>query len=241
MSRFLQWIDFRNVLFDNLWGLAAIVVFTAVMHLLFLKLERETLMRLVKGGIMVLVGLMLFLQGVNVGLVPAGTLLAEHMGARLELRWMLVPLSFLLGLVVTRAEPGVRILCTQVERATTGSITEGLLLHGISLGVALFTAVGMARILLGFPLIYLLAPGYLLAMVMMLRATPIFIGIAFDASTVATGPVVITFVSALAIGLATVMEHRDPLLDGFGLIAVIALAPVLSVLFVGVLHRSFST
>ncbi|MEG6551440.1 DUF1538 domain-containing protein [Desulfocurvibacter africanus] len=238
MSYALAWIDVRAVLLENLWGLAAIAFFTMLLNVFFLRLERQLLFRLAKGGLMVLAGLVLFLQGVNVGLVPAGTALAESLGNREGLRWLLVPLTFALGFAVTRAEPAVRILCSQVERTTSGSISEKLLLPVISLGVAFFAALGMARILLGFPLQYVLLPGYGLALALMPFCRPLFIGIAFDAATVTTGPMVITFVMALAIGLAEVMEHRDPLLDGFGMVALVALAPVLAVMVVGVMYTA---
>ncbi len=179
----------------------------------------------------------MFLQGVNIGFLPAGQALSEHLGSRDELRWLLVPLGFILGFIVTRAEPSVRILCSQVEKATSGSVSSALLDYTISIGVAFFTAIGIIRIIIGFPLMYVLAPGYVLALILMIWSSRMFIGIAFDSATVSTGPMVITFIMALAIGLASVTEGRDPLLDGFGLVAMIALAPIVSVMVVGVLFE----
>lgn len=237
MNRLLIWLDFRSVFLENIWGFGSILVFTVLLHVLFLKFDRALQVRLLKGGAMVLMGLMLFLQGVHVGLVPAGTALAEHLGRGETIRWLLIPLTFFFGYFLTKAEPAVNILCSQVEKTTSGSIPSRFLAQGISLGVAVFAALGMARVLLGFPLQYLLVPGYVLALLMMLRCPPLFIGIAFDACTVTTGPMVITFVMSLTIGLAMVMDGRDPLLDGFGLVALVALAPIVSILFVGMLYQ----
>lgn len=237
MNRILLWVDFRSVFLENIWGFGSIFLFTVLLHVFFLRFDRGFQIRLLKGGVLVLLGLILFLQGVHVGLAPAGIALAEHLGGSATLKWGLIPLTFFFGLFLTKAEPAVNILCSQVEKTTSGSIPARFLAQGVSLGVALFAALGMARVLFGFPLHYLLVPGYLLALLLMTRCPPLFIGIAFDASTVTTGPMVITFVMSLTIGLAMVMDGRDPLLDGFGLVALVALAPIVSVLFVGMMYQ----
>ena len=237
MSRLLVWLDFRAVLLENLWGFGSILLFTILLHVLFLRFDRLFLLRLLKGGMMVLAGLVLFLQGVHIGLVPAGIALAENLARGETVRWLLIPLTVLFGFFLTRAEPAVTILCTQVERTTSGSIQARHLALGICLGVAVFAGLGMARVLIGFSLLYILAPGYLLVLVLTLKSPPLFVGIAFDASTVTTGPMVITFVMSLALGLAVVLEGRDPLLDGFGLVALVALAPILAVLLFGMAYQ----
>jgi hypothetical protein len=237
VNRIMVWLDFRSVFLDNIWGLGSIFLFTVLLHVFFLKFSRSFQARLIKGGVLVLIGLLLFLQGVNIGLAPAGMALAEHLGSDEALRWMLIPLTFFFGYFLTKAEPAVNILCSQVEEATAGSVPTRILARGISLGVGVFAALGIARVLLGLPLMYILVPGYLVVLLMIMRCAPLFIGVAFDACTVTTGPMIITFVMSLSIGLATVMDGRDPLLDGFGLIALVALAPIVSILLVGILYR----
>ena len=97
--------------------------------------------------------------------------------------------------------------------------------------------IGMARIIYGIPLSYIIIPGYLLAILLLFVSDRDFIGISFDAGGVATGPMAVTFLMAVAIGAASMMERSDPLVDGFGLIALIALAPIIFVLSLGVLIR----
>jgi len=240
MIDILSWFDFREVLMENLPGIAGIVLFTVLLHFFFLRLEREFLKLLLKGLVLVVLGLVLFLQGVNIGLVPAGEALAAHLGAHERLNWLIIPLAFILGLVITWAEPAVNILCSQVEEATSGFVRSTMMRKTISLGVAFFAALGTAQILVGFPLQYILIPGYLLVLGMMLFCSRLFIGIAFDSCTVSTGPMVITFVMAMALGLATVLEGRDPMLDGFGLVAVIALAPIVSVMITGIIFTKIA-
>ncbi len=117
------------------------------------------------------------------------------------------------GAAIIRAEPLVKILCLQVEETTTGYVRSGMLRKVISLGVGFFAALGVMQILSGFPLHYILLPGYLLVLGMMFMCSQLFIGIAFDSCTVSTGPMIITFVMALATGLAEVLEEFDPLMD----------------------------
>jgi len=135
----------------------------------------------------------------------------------------------------------VHILSYEVEKASSGSIREKTILTTLSLGVAVFVAFGMAKIIYGIPIHYILVPGYLLALAMMRFCDPTFVAIAFDAGGVATGPMTVTFVLAVALGIASAMDGRDPVLDGFGLIALVAMAPILSVMALGIVVTYLKT
>jgi len=99
----------------------------------------------------------------------------------------------------------------------------------------------MVKLVYGFSIYYLVVPGYLLALVMLKFSQPAFIGIAFDSAGVATGPISVTLIMAVAIGAAAVLEGRDPVLDGFGIVALIALAPILLVLALGIVYPDSET
>jgi len=131
----------------------------------------------------------------------------------------------------------VRVLCDQVEKASASSIRKTTVLVAICVGVAVFVALGMAKIIYGIPLLYIVVPGYIIALLMMWFSDKSFLSIAFDAGGVATGPMAVTFLLAIAVGISSAMEGRDPILHGFGLIALIALAPILSVMTLGFLAR----
>ncbi|PAM96561.1 hypothetical protein B4N84_01655, partial [Flavobacterium sp. IR1] len=105
------------------------------------------------------------------------------------------------------------------------------------IGVGVSIALSMLRILVGFSLWYYIIPGYILAVILLFLSSNTFTAIAFDSGGVATGPMTVTFILAIAVGVATVTEGRDPLMDGFGMIALVALAPILSVLILGVLFE----
>ncbi|HET9262522.1 MAG TPA: DUF1538 domain-containing protein [Vicinamibacterales bacterium] len=177
-------------------------------------------------------GLFLFLWGVSLGFLPFGRAIGETVGSLPE-KWLLAPFGMLLGFVTTWGEPAVRILANQVEEASTGSIRRSLVLWVVCLGVALAVGVGMLRIGYGIPLLYLLVPGYGLVVAIMRWSDRRFVSIAIDAGGVATGPLANTFLLALPLGASSAVGNQDPLVQGLGLVALIALAPLISVMTLG--------
>ena len=217
-------------------ALAPLVVLFTVFQFRVLKLPKSYVLNLIKGVALASIGLVLFLQGVRVGFLPAGEALGEVLSA-IRVKPFLVPLGFSLGFLTTWGEPAVRVLSDQVEKASIGSIRKSIVLLTIALGVASLVALGMAKIIYGIPLTYIIIPGYALAIGLMWLSDKVFLSIAFDAGGVATGPLAVTFLMAVAVGIAAALEGRDPIVDGFGLIALIALAPILSVMTLGLIYR----
>lgn len=181
-----------------------------------------------------LVGLALFLQGVRIGFMPVGRAMGDALGS-IEHKWLLIPLGFFMGFLATFSEPAVRILSNQVEESSSGSIRKWLVLCTISAGVAILMALGVVRMLYGIPFLYIIIPGYLAVLVLVWFCDRTFVSIAFDAGGVASGPMAVTFLLAIAVGMTSTIEGRDPVSDGFGLIALIALAPILSVMLLGLI------
>ncbi|WP_100372794.1 DUF1538 domain-containing protein [Bacillus sp. FJAT-45037] len=227
---------FGEVLLEVFFALLPLLLFFLVFQFFFLKLEKKKLINIGKGMILSFIGLALFLQGVHVGFFPAGELMGEKLG-ELSYSWVLIPIGFILGFVATFAEPAVRILNEQVEKVSGGYISEKVMLYTLSIGVGVSISLSMLRILAGFSLWYYILPGYLLAVILVLISSQTFTAIAFDSGGVATGPMTVTFILAIAVGVASVTEGRDPLIDGFGMIALVALAPILSVLILGILYE----
>jgi hypothetical protein len=205
-------------------------------QLLFLKLPRREVSRIVTGTLVASVGLVLFLAGVGLGFLPFGRAIGEAVGS-LPQKWLLAPFGILLGFVTTWGEPAVRILADQVEDASTGSIRRSVVLWAVCVGVAVAVGVGMLRIAYGIPLLYLLVPGYGIVVAIAWWSERRFVSIAIDAGGVATGPLANTFLLALAFGASSAMGNRDPLVQGLGLVALIALAPVISVMVLGLAVR----
>lgn len=207
-----------------------------VFQMLLLKLPNRSVLDIMIGTFIATVGLFLFLVGVEIAFMPFGRAIGEALGA-LPQKWLLAPIGLFLGFVTTWSEPAVRIFAEQVEEASTGSISAPTVLNTVCLGVALSVALGLLRIAYGIPLLYILAPGYALVMVIMWLCEKDFVAIAVDAGGVATGPMANTFLLALALGAAASANGRDMIVEGLGLVSLIALAPMVSVMTLGVLVR----
>ncbi|TVQ02944.1 MAG: DUF1538 domain-containing protein [Balneolaceae bacterium] len=227
---------FGDVLFEVSLALIPLMLFFLFFQVYMLKLPWKKVKEILIGIVFTFLGLSLFLQGVHVGFLPVGREIGDIVGDW-RYQWVLIPVGFLLGFVATFAEPAVRVLNLEVDKVTSGYIPSNLMLYTLSIGVAISIAVAMARIIYGIPLWYFIGPGYFLALSMALFSTETFTSIAFDAGGVATGPMTVTFILAIALGFSETLEGRDPLLDGFGMIALVALAPILSVLTLGLLYK----
>ncbi|WP_026688897.1 DUF1538 domain-containing protein [Alteribacter aurantiacus] len=228
---------FDHVLLEVLMAVIPLLVFFLIFQIFFLKLEKERIKNVLIGIVLTFMGLSLFLQGVEVGFFPAGEVIGELLGERENTLILLPILGFLFGFTATFAEPAIRILNYEVEKVTSGSISKNVMLITLSIGVACSIALSMVRIVLGIPLWYLIVPGYGLALLLIFFSKDRFISIAFDAGGVATGPMTVTFIMAIAVGIAEVTEGRDPLMDGFGMIALVAITPILSVLILGLIYK----
>ena len=225
---------FDHILYEVF--MAVIPVLALFLFFIFyFKLPKRMLINLFKGIIFAFAGLALFLQGVNIGFMPVGNEMGSIIGG-LASRWILIPIGFTLGFVATLAEPAVRILCRQVEKSSSGYIKAVVMMYTLCIAVGLFVSLGMARIVYGIPFYYIIIPGYLLVIVLMFFSKPSFTAIAFDSGGVATGPMTVTFIMALAVGAADAIEGRDSVADGFGLIAMVALAPIVMVMLLGFLY-----
>jgi hypothetical protein len=222
-------------------GSVAIAVLPlAVLFMLFqvflLKLPGKDVKRILTGAAIAAVGLFVFLLGVGIGFLPFGQAIGEALGA-MPRKWLLLPAGLVLGFVTTWGEPAVRILAEQVDEASNGSIRRSLVLYAVCVGVSVFVGLGMLRIGYEIPLLYLLIPGYALVAVIMWFSDRNFVAIAVDAGGVATGPLANTFLLALALGASGSMGNQNPMVHGLGLVALIALAPMVSVMTLGLLMR----
>ncbi|MCC6869205.1 MAG: DUF1538 domain-containing protein [Burkholderiales bacterium] len=236
MSLALMLEQLGNAAWSVTWAVLPLVVLFLLFQVLFLQLPVKEVSRVLTGTLVASVGLFLFLLGVSVAFLPFGWAIGEALGA-LSRKWLVVPFGILLGFATTWGEPAVRILADQVEEASSGSIRRSLVLVTICVGVAVSVGVGMVRISYAIPLLYLVVPGYLLVVLILRFTASDFVGIAIDAGGVATGPLANTFLLALALGASSAMGEQDPMVHGLGLVALIALAPVLSVMTLGLVVR----
>ena len=200
------------------------------------KLQNDELKEICKGLAFTLSGLVLFLTAVNSGFMDMGRVIGMEI-AKMN-HWILIGVGFLLGFIVVLVEPAVHVLGEQVEKVTGGHIPISIIRATLSIGVALAVSLSMVRILVpGVKLWYFLVPGFAISIILSFKSDPVFVGIAYDAGGVASGPMTATFVLAFAQGAATVIETANVLMDGFGVIAMVAMTPVLSIMILGTIFK----
>ena len=185
------------------------------------------------------IGLAIFLVGVQGGFMQAGQALGRVLGELAGTAgggWyvLLIGTGLLFGAIIVCAEPAVWVLSEQVEHVSGGHIRRKALLVFLSVGTALAIGLALWRAVAGFHLAYLLLPGYLLAMALMLRCPPLFVAIAFDSGGVASGPLTSTFILSFTLGAAAGGDAGD---DTFGVIALVAMMPLIAVQLMGVLYE----
>ena len=215
-------------------ALLPLLIFFAAFQIFMLKLPMQRVLQIGLGFLLTFFGLSFFLQGVHVGFMPVGKLMGEAMGGW-DNKWLLIPIGFVIGFAATFAEPAVSIMTDEVDEETGGYISRKMMLYTLSTGVGVSIALSMLRILTDWSLWFFIVPGYLLAFILVFFSTQTFIGIAFDSGGVATGPMTVTFVVAVAVGISTAIEGSNPLTDGFGMIALVALTPIIAVLILGLI------
>jgi hypothetical protein len=222
------------------WSVITAVLPLVVLFMLFqifvLGLPRRDVRDILIGTLLAAAGLFLFLLGVTIGFIPFGRVVGDAIGS-VSQKWLLLPAGLLLGFFTTWGEPAVRILADQVDDASNGSIPRSLVLYTICIGVSVSGGLGLLRIGYEIPLLYLLIPGYALVLLIAWFSNQDFVAIAIDAGGVATGPLANTFLLALALGVSSSMGNQDPIIHGLGLVALTALAPIASVMTLGLLLR----
>lgn len=221
---------------DGFMAVMPLLILFVVFNILFLKVQKKELRKIYFGVLYTFLGLVIFLIGVNAGFMDLarelGRAVAEKSGV------LLVVLGFLFGMVVVLAEPAVYVLSKQVEEVTAGSIPRKILLITLSIGVACAVGLSMVRIL--FPAVKLwmfIIPGFIISVILSYKVPPIFVGIAFDSGGVASGPMTATFILAMSQGAAEMIPTANVMVDGFGVIAMVAMTPVLAIHILGIIFQ----
>ncbi|MFO7322168.1 MAG: DUF1538 domain-containing protein [Chloroflexota bacterium] len=215
-------------------SLAPIVVIFGVYQVLRLHLPPSQIIRMVVGIVYTMFGLTLFLAGVNIGFLPAGTALGSTIGA-FSNNWILIPIGFIIGFVVVAAEPAVLVLNKQVEEITSGAISRNMMMASLSVGVGLALVMALARILMGTSIWFFLLPGYAVALALTFFVPEMFTAIAFDSGGVAAGTMAAAFLLPFTIGVSEAVGG-NLLTDAFGIIGLIAMMPLVTVQILGMLY-----
>lgn len=216
-------------------SLLPIVLFFAVFQALILKLSGRNLTRILIGLVYTYIGLVLFLTGVNVGFMPAGNYLGQVL-AGLSHPWVIVPIAMVMGYFIVKAEPAVYVLNKQVEEITDGAIPARAMGTALSAGVAISLGIAMIRVLTGISILWILIPGYTIALVISFFVPKIYTAIAFDSGGVASGPMTAAFLLPLAQG-ACVALGGNIVTDAFGVVAMVAMTPLITIQVMGLYSK----
>ncbi|MBT3146860.1 DUF1538 domain-containing protein [Neptunomonas phycophila] len=230
-------------LVGSLRDLAPIIVVIAFFQLMVLQQSVPDLMQLLVGFVLVILGLTCFIYGLEMGLFPIGGSMAYAFAQKGSVFWLLV-FSFALGFGTTVAEPAlIAVSAEAADVAANGgmisnteserqSYANGLRLT-VAFSVGLAIVLGVLRILKGWSIQYMIMAGYCLVVAMTMVAPREIIGIAYDSGGVTTSTITVPLVTALGVGLASCIEGRNPMIDGFGLIAFASLTPMIFVMAYG--------
>ena len=232
-----------TALFDSLRDLLPIIVVIGFFQFAVLQQPIPNFGEIVLGVVFVVIGLTLFVQGLNMGLFPIGETMAYEFASKGSLFWLL-SFAFALGFGTTVAEPALIAVAGEAAKiAATGGMIEaseqsmasyaqGLRLT-VALSVGFAIVIGVFRIIKGWPIQYLIVVGYTGVVIMTFFAPKEIIGIAYDSGGVTTSTITVPLVTALGVGLASSIKGRNPMVDGFGLIAFASLTPMIFVMAYG--------
>lgn len=213
---------------ESFMAILPLLIILLVLQKVSFKLNKRQMRKLLTGFAFAFIGLVVFLIGVNAGFMNIGTSLGTNL-ALMENKAYIIIIGFVLGVVTILAEPAVYVLTEQIEDVTSGYVKKAAVLAPLAVGVGIAVALSVIRILVpGIQLWHYLLPGYAIALSMMFVVPKLFVGIAFDAGGVATGPMTATFILAFIQGAANAFEGADVIIDGFGMIAMVAMIPIIT-------------
>ncbi len=236
---------FFNNLFDSIKDLLPIFIVIAFFQLVVLQQNIPNISDILIGTFFIIIGLTLFVYGLEMGLFPVGENLAFSFVSKGSLIWLLI-FSFALGFGTTVAEPALIAVANEAAKvAQEGGIIANTkesinnyaqgLRYTVAISVGFAIVIGVLRILKNWPIQKVIIGGYISVVIITFFAPDYIIGIAYDAGGVTTSTITVPLVTALGVGLATTIEGRNPLTDGFGLIAFASLTPMSFVMLYGII------
>lgn len=243
-----QFSSFFGYMLDSARDLLPIVLVIAFFQLVILRQPIPNLDDILVGALLVVLGLTFFIRGLEMGLFPIGESMAYAFARKGSVFWLLT-FAFCLGFGTTIAEPALIAVADEAAKvaATGGMIIDTAasiksyatgLRYTVAFSVGLAIVVGVLRILKGWPIHYVIIGGYLGVVIMTAFAPAEIIGIAYDSGGVTTSTITVPLVTALGVGLASSIKGRNPMTDGFGLIAFASLTPMIFVMAYGMVVTS---
>jgi hypothetical protein len=224
----------RQRLPEVLKAVAPLVAVVIALQLTLVGAPAALFVQFMIGSALAVLGMLLLFAGIDVGILPMG----RYIGAELPKKgslWLIVGVGFALGLATTIAEPDVLVLARQVETVAQNALAGQTLTYVIAIGVGLFAALALLRVIRGFSMTKLLTAVYALMLLLSVLAPAELVPLAYDAGSVTTGVLTAPVLLALALGFTSVLADRASVSDGFGLLGLASAGPIIVILLLGVL------
>ncbi len=212
-------------------ALVPIVGFFFILQAIFMRSTKRKVKQIIVGVVYTFFGLVIFLTAVEIGFMPIGFKMGTQLAA--QKAWLSVLIAFLLGVTVVLAEPAIHVLNKQVESVTGGAVSKKSMLIALSVGVGISIALSVIRVIFGFSVLYYLIPGYFISLGLSFFVPKMYTAIAFDSGGVASGPLTSTFILPFIIGVCFVLRPTGILTDAFGLVAMVAMTPLITIQSLG--------
>ncbi len=242
-------ITIREILTGNFVGISLALIPIIVIFLPFqfylIKQPKKDFIKILLGSIVVFIGLMIFLSGIDYGFAFAGKYIGEIFleSSRPEwFKWLLLLIGFILGAAITLSEPAVTVLGEQLEEITNGHIKKLTIRMTLAIGIGFASLLAMVKILTEIHILWFLVPLYAIALIMMIFTPNLFVGLAFDSGGVSGGALTSAFLTPLTLGVAQAVAQKSNsggqsiLVNGFGIIAFISVTPLIAVQFLGIVY-----
>lgn len=226
--------EVKEILLEVTQAVFPITLAVVLIMLVFIGTDFDHLVSFLTSAVLVTTGMFFFRIGVKVGVLPVGEAIGADLPKHSSLAFI-TTIVFLLSFLTTIAEPDVRALSGIIELVSQGTISGNTLVISIAIGVGFFVATSVLRILYGTPIKYLFAVSYLIIIILSFFVPGEYLAISFDAGSVTTGPITVPVIMAIGIGTASVLQDKSELSDGFGLMGLASIGPILSIMILGVL------
>jgi hypothetical protein len=224
----------KDKFYEVIKAIAPLIGVVCILQFTLVHAPVVSFLQFLIGSAMATVGMVMFFMGIDIGILPMGRIIGSEMPQKSSVPGI-IAVAFAIGFATTIAEPDVLVLSSQVDALTKGHIPRSAVLYAVAVGLAIFVALAMLRIVYGFKMIYMLAAGYSIIILLSFFTPAEFIPLAYDAGSVTTGVLTAPVVIALALGLSSVLAGRSALSDGFGLLGFASIGPIITIMIMGIL------
>jgi len=230
-----------GTLIEVLMALIPIIIIFVIYDLIYIKLPKNKIRELIVGFAVSYFGLVIFLTGVNSIMTPFGTFVGVNVGQGLDNYWLIILIAFTIGVVTVFCEPAIHVLTNQISDVSDGNISKTTVLISMAVGVGIAIGLSALRTLYDFSILYIIVPGYVLSVALMFITPNIFTAMAFDAGGTASGPMSVSFVMPMIIGITySKTDYGTSSIEyytrSFGVVALIALTPILTIQILGIVQ-----